>query len=96
MSGNRELAWTPERQATLQAAEDGDLHSFNPGGLGRSYIQREVFVYGPDDRHPVLLLLAAEAIVHGEHIMVGHQGRHRLRVTSRGANLLEKWRKRSS
>lgn len=91
----RELAYTPERHATLQAAEDGDLHWFNPGGLGGSYIQHEAFVYGPDDRHPVVLLMKAAALVHGEHIMVGHQGRHRVRITSAGMDLLRKWRDRS-
>jgi hypothetical protein len=96
MSDNeREIAQTPERQDTLTAAEDGDLHSFNPGGLGVSYICREVFVHKKDGQHPVLLLMAAQALVHGEHIMVGHQGRHRVRITSRGANLLAKWRARS-
>jgi hypothetical protein len=94
MSEQREIAWTPERQETLQAAEDGDLYSFNPGGLGRSYIQREAFVHKRDGHHPVLLLLAAEAIVHGEYIMIAGQGRRRLRVTSRGADLLAKWRAR--
>lgn len=94
MSETREIAWTPERQQTLQAAEEGEVHFFNPGGLGGSYICREVFVHKPEDRHPVRLLLAAEAIVHGEHIMVGHQGRRRLRVTSKGADLLAKWRAR--
>lgn len=94
MSEKREIAWTPERQAALTAAEDGELHYFNPGGLGASYISREVFVHKPEGQHPVLLLLAAEAIVHGEHIMVGHQGRRRLRVTSKGADLLAKWRAR--
>lgn len=94
MSEQREITWTPERQAALQAAEDGQLHFFNPGGLGGSYIQREAFVFAKEDRHPVRLLLAAQALVHGEHIMVGHQGRRRLRVTSRGADLLTKWRAR--
>jgi hypothetical protein len=94
MSETREIAWTSERQETLTAAEDGDLHSFNPGGLGVSYLQREVYVHKPEHQHPVLLLLAAEAIVHSEHIMVGHQGRRRLRVTSKGADLLAKWRAR--
>jgi hypothetical protein len=94
MSEQREIAWTPERQETLQAALDGELHWFNPGGLGGSYIQREVFVRKPQDRHPPLLLLAAKAIVHGEYIMIGNQGRRRLRVTSKGADLLAKWRAR--
>jgi hypothetical protein len=89
---DREIAYTPERHATLQAAMDGELHAFNPGGLGVSYIQREIFVRASENRHPVRLLLAAQALVHGEHIMVGHQGRRRLRVTSMGADLLAKWR----
>jgi cell wall-associated NlpC family hydrolase len=88
----REIAWTPERQETLQAALDGDLHFFNPGGLGGSYIQRGQFVHKPENKHPVRLLMLAQALVHGEHIMVGHQGRRRLRVTSKGADLLAKWR----
>jgi hypothetical protein len=91
----REIAWTSDRQDTLMAAENGELHWFNPGGLGGSYIQRETFVHKPDGRHPVLLLLAAQALVHGEHILVGHQGRRRVRITSRGADLLTKWRARS-
>lgn len=92
---DREIAYTPERHATLQAAMDGELHAFNPGGLGVSYIQRETYVRAPENRHPVRLLLAAQALVHAEHIMVGHQGRRRLRVTSAGADLLAKWRARS-
>lgn len=94
MSEQREIAWTPERQATLQAAVDGELHYFNPGGLGGSYICREVFVRAPENRHPVRPLVEARALVHAEHIMVGSQGRRRLRVTSRGADLLAKWRAR--
>jgi hypothetical protein len=90
----REIAWTPERQATLQDALDGEVHFFNPGGLGGSYLRRGAFVYGPDDRHPVRLLVMAQALVHGEHIMVGSQGRRRLRVTSKGVDLLAKWRAR--
>lgn len=92
---DRELAYTPERYATLQAAEDGDLHWFNPGGLGGSYIQRETFVHRPEAQHPVLLLMLADALVHAEPIVVGHQGRRRVRVTSAGADLLRKWRTRS-
>ena len=91
---DREIAWTPEREATLQAALDGELHAFNPGGLGVSYICREAFVRAPENRHPVRLLLAAQARVHGESIVVGHQGRRRLRVTSKGADLLARWRAR--
>lgn len=90
----RELAYTPERHASLQAAEDGDLHWFNPGGLGGSYIQREAFVYAVEGRHPVELLVKAAAIVHAEHIMVGSQGRRRVRITSAGLELLRKWRAR--
>lgn len=88
----REIAWTPDRQDALQAAEDGDLHWFNPGGLGGSYIQREVFVHDRESRHPVLLLMAAQALVHAEPIMVGSQGRRRVRITSAGMDLLAKWR----
>src|SRR4051812_40859631 len=93
--GEREIAWTPDRQDTLTAAENGDLHWFNPGGLGGSYIQRETFVHKREGQHPVLLLLAAQAIVHAEPIIVGPQGRRRVRITSRGADLLAKWRARS-
>lgn len=91
---DREIAWTPDRQATLQAALDGDLHLFNPGGLGGSYICREVFVRKPENRHPVRALMMANALVHAEHIMVGSQGRRRVRVTSAGLDLLAKWRAR--
>lgn len=91
----RELAYTPERHATLQAAEDGELHWFNPGGLGGSYIQREAFIHRPEQRHPVLLLKLANALVHAEPIIVGHQGRRRVRITSAGMDLLKKWRARS-
>lgn len=94
MSEQREIAWTPERQATLQDALDGEVHLFNPGGLGGSYLRRGVFIFAREDRHPVRLLLAAQALVHGEHIMVGHQGRRRLRVTRKGVDLLAKWRAR--
>jgi hypothetical protein len=91
---DREIAWTPERQQTLQDALDGEVHFFNPGGLGGSYIRRGAFVYAPDDRHPVRQLVRAQALVHGEHIMVGPQGRRRLRVTAKGVDLLAKWRAR--
>jgi hypothetical protein len=91
---DREIAWTPERQNTLQAAEDGELHWFNPGGLGGCYIQREQFLFAPENRHPALLLKLAEALVHAEPILVGGQGRRRVRITSRGMELLTKWRAR--
>jgi hypothetical protein len=90
---DREIAWTPDRQDTLQAAEDGELHWFNPCGLGGSYIQREQFVRVPEGKHPALLV-AANALVHAEHIMVGSQGRRRVRITSAGLALLAKWRAR--
>lgn len=91
---DREIAWTPERQATLQAAEEGELHWFNPGGLGGCYIQRGQFVFATEKRHPVLPLKLANAVVHAESIMVGHQGRRRVRITSAGMALLAKWRAR--
>lgn len=92
---DREIAYTPERHATLQAAMDGELHAFNPGGLGVSYIQREAYVRAPENRHPVRLLLAAQALVHAEPILISGQGRRRLRVTSVGADLLAKWREKA-
>lgn len=91
---DRELAQTPERRDALTAAEQGELHWFNPGGLGGSYICRETYLHGVQGRHPVELLMQASALVHAEHIMVGHQGRHRVRITSAGLKLLEKWRAR--
>jgi hypothetical protein len=91
---DRELERTAERQDALTAAEQGELHWFNPGGLGGSYISREVFVHQREGRHPVDLLMQANALVHAEHIMVGHQGRHRVRITAAGMKLLEKWRSR--
>lgn len=87
----REIAWTPERQDTLEAAVAGDLHWFNPGGLGGSYIRRERFVFGVEGRHPVRLLVAAQALVHGEPMM-SRPGRRRVRVTAAGSDLLAKWR----
>lgn len=89
---DREIAWTPDRQDTLQAAEDGELHFFNPGGLGGSYICRGAFVRKLENRHPVRLLMLANALTHAEHIMVGSQGRRRVRITKAGVDLLAKWR----
>jgi len=91
---DREIAWTPDRLDALQAAEDGELYLFNPGGLGASYISRERFVHFTENRHPVRLLLAAQALVHAEPITIKGQGRRRVRITSRGADLLAKWRSR--
>jgi len=91
---DREIAWTPERQDTLQAAENGELHWFNPGGLGGAYIRRESYVFGPDNRHPVKPLVLANALEHGKHVMVGHQGRRLVCLTAYGRNLLAKWRAR--
>lgn len=94
MSGERrEIAWTPERQDVLEAAQDGELHWFNPGGLGGSYIRRDAFVFGVEGRHPVRLLVMAEALVHGEQVL-SRPGRRRVALTPTGQHLLEKWRAR--
>lgn len=92
----REIAGTPERQEILQSAEAGELHWFNPGGLGGSYLHRGVFIHKQDRQHPVRLLMEAQALIHAEPIMVNGQGRRRVRITSVGVALLAKWRIRQS
>ena len=88
----QDVGWSELRQDVLQAADDGQLFWRNPGGLGGFYLHRGETVLGRRDKHPVLLLKDAEALVHGDS--ANGAGMRPVLLTDRGRQLLTKWRAR--